>query len=31
MLTTKQQQLLVFLVAWCGFTDREAMEFIKLR
>jgi len=30
MLTTDQQKLIIFLVAWCGFTDREAMEFIKL-
>jgi len=31
MLSTKQQQLVIFLVAWCGFTDREAMDFIKLK
>ena len=31
MLTTKQQQTLIFLIAWCGFTDQEAVEFIKLK
>jgi len=30
MLTENQQKLIVFLVGWCGFTDAEAMDFIKL-